>query len=195
MKEIVSTGIVLNIDNIDTDQIIPAKFLKSTNREGFGENLFYNWRYEENGSPKEDFVFEQYQPNSEILIAGNNFGCGSSREHAAWALADYGIKAVISTQFADIFKGNALNNGILPIEVSPDSLRVMTKYFQKNRTCAIHINLEHQTLHVTEEDIIMRIGFDIDPLKKEFLLKGISDIEYLINEREEIASFEKNHQL
>lgn len=195
MKKIDSTAIVLNIENIDTDQIIPAKFLKSTSREGFGEHLFSNWRYDDAGNPKEDFAFNQFEVGSEILIAGNNFGCGSSREHAAWAIADYGIKIVVSSQFADIFKGNALNNGVLPVEVSEDSLRVMTKYFAKHKSAKIQIDLESQELRATEEDIILRINFDIDPLKKQFLTEGISDIEYLINQQDEITTFEATHKL
>lgn len=186
---------MLNIENIDTDQIIPAKFLKSTSREGFGKHLFANWRYDETGNPKEDFAFNQFEEGSKILIAGNNFGCGSSREHAAWAIADYGINVVISSQFADIFKGNALNNGVLPVEVSEDSLRVMTKYFAKHKSAKIDIDLENQELKATEEDIILRINFAIDPLKKQFLMEGISDIEYLLNQREEISTFETTHVL
>lgn len=195
MKKIDSTAIVLNIENIDTDQIIPAKFLKSTSRDGFGRHLFSNWRYDDAGNSKEDFAFNQFETGSEILIAGNNFGCGSSREHAAWAIADYGVKVIISSQFADIFKGNALNNGILPVEVSEDSLRVMTKYFSKYKSTKIQIDLENQELRATEDDIILRINFEIDPLKKQFLLEGISDIEYLIKQEKEISTFEATHKL
>ena len=195
MKKINSTAIVLNIENIDTDQIIPAKFLKSTNRDGFGKHLFSNWRYDDEGNPKEDFAFNQFESESEILIAGNNFGCGSSREHAAWAIADYGIKVIISSQFADIFKGNALNNGVLPVEVSQDSLRVMTKYFSKHKSVKIQIDLENQVLKAVDQDIVLHINFDIDPLKKQFLMEGISDIEYLIKQEKEISKFESTHKL
>lgn len=195
MEKIISTSIVLDRDNIDTDQIIPAKFLKSTNKEGFGEHLFYNWRYDEAGKPKEDFQFLQYQPESQILIAGNNFGCGSSREHAAWAIADYGIKAVVSSQFADIFKGNALNNGILPITVSESCLKALTKYFEREKTCPIEIDIEEQSMKVNAEDIRIDIRFEIDPLKKEFILKGMTEIEYLMGEKEAVVNFEKTHIL
>jgi 3-isopropylmalate/(R)-2-methylmalate dehydratase small subunit len=195
MEKINSTAFVLEIDNIDTDQIIPAKFLKSTNKEGFGEWLFYNWRYDENNNPKQDFSFLQYQPESKILIAGNNFGCGSSREHAAWAIADYGIEVVISSQFADIFKGNALNNGILPITVSESCLKALTKYFQREKTCAIEIDIEAQSMKVDAKDIFINILFDIDPLKKKFILTGMSEIEYLVQQKEEIINFEKSHIL
>lgn len=191
MRQISSTGIVLPIENIDTDQIIPAKFLKSTDKSGFGKHLFSNWRYNEDGTPKEDFAFNGFESGSEILIAGNNFGCGSSREHAAWAISDYGIKVIISSQFADIFKGNALNNGILPIEVSEDSLRVMTDYFSKNRKSKIDVDLESQKLKVSEQDISVHIEFEIDPVKKTLLLEGKSEIDYLTDMREEIGAFEK----
>lgn len=193
MNILTSTSIVLPIDNIDTDQIIPAKFLKETSRTGFGKNLFYNWRYKEDGTPNSNFAFNQFERDSKILIAGNNFGCGSSREHAAWALADYGIKVVISSQFADIFKGNALNNGILPIEVSSDCLRVMKKYFERNTNREINVDLESQKLTVTGEDILIYIHFDIDPLKKQLLLEGKSELEYLVDMKDEIAEFEANN--
>lgn len=191
MKEVKSTAIVLSVDNIDTDQIIPAKFLKATSRDGFGENLFYNWRYNEDGSEREDFAFKHYTAGSQILIAGNNFGCGSSREHAAWAIADYGIKVVVSSQFADIFKGNALNNGILPIEVSSSCLKALTKYFEMERSCPINIDLESQSLTVEADDIYVNVKFDIDPLKKKFLINGITEIEYLIEQKESVEIFEK----
>lgn len=193
MRQINSTGIVLAKENIDTDQIIPAKYLKETSKTGFGKHLFSNWRYNEDGTAKEDFAFNQFESGSEILIAGNNFGCGSSREHAAWAISDYGIKAVISSQFADIFKGNALNNGILPIEVSDNSLRVMTKYFSKHKKCSIHIDLEEQKLRVEDTDISMHIEFDIDPMKKTLLLEGKSEIDYLTDMRDDIAAFEQKN--
>lgn len=152
--------------------------------------MFYNWRYHEDGAPKSDFAFSQFEPESKILIAGNNFGCGSSREHAAWALADYGIKVVISSQFADIFKGNALNNGILPIEVSSDCLRVMKKYFSRNKKRLIIVDLASQKLTVTGDDILIYIQFEIDPLKKQLLLEGKSELEYLVALKDEIREFE-----
>ncbi|MFK7787212.1 MAG: 3-isopropylmalate dehydratase small subunit [Crocinitomicaceae bacterium] len=193
MDKIISTAIVLDRDNIDTDQIIPAKFLKSTSKEGFGDWLFYNWRYDENDIPREDFPFLKYQKESKILIAGNNFGCGSSREHAAWAIADYGITVVISSQFADIFKGNALNNGIVPITVSEACLKALMKYFEREKSCPIRIDLVEQTLIVDAKDIFINVQFDLDPLKKKFILTGMTEIEYLVQQKEEIENFEKSH--
>jgi 3-isopropylmalate/(R)-2-methylmalate dehydratase small subunit len=195
MDKIISTAIVLDRDNIDTDQIIPAKFLKSTNKEGFGDWLFYNWRYDENDNSKDDFEFLKYQKESKILIAGNNFGCGSSREHAAWAIADYGIEVVISSQFADIFKGNALNNGIVPITVSEACLKALMQYFEREKSCPIEIDIEEQTLMVDAKDIFINVQFDIDPLKKKFILTGMTEIEYLVQHQEDVINFEKTHEL
>jgi len=178
MKKVRSTAIALNTENIDTDQIIPAKFLKSTSKDGLGEHLFHNWRYDKAGNPNPDFALNSYEVGSEILIAGNNFGCGSSREQAAWAIADYGIKVLISSQFADTFKGNALNNGILPVTVSEACLKAMLKYFEIERKCPIEVDLEAQTLIVDAKDIYINVKFDIDPLKKE-----------------EVVAFEQAHQL
>lgn len=195
MDKIFSTAIVLDRNNIDTDQIIPAKFLKSTSKDGFGDWLFYNWRYDECDKPREDFPFLKFEKESKILIAGNNFGCGSSREHAAWAIADYGITAVISSQFADIFKGNALNNGIVPITVSEACLRALMKYFEREKTCPIRIDLVEQTVTVDAKDIFINVQFDIDPLKKKFILTGMTEIEYLVKQKEDIENFEKSHVL
>ncbi len=195
MEKIISTGIVLDIDNIDTDQIIPAKFLKATSREGFGKNLFHNWRYHSDGTPNPDFAFNQFAARSAVLIAGNNFGCGSSREHAAWALADYGIKAVVSSQFADIFKGNALNNGILPIEVTPAELQTLMAFVNGNREGKITIDLPQQELRIGTPDFSFIKHFQIDPLKKTFLIEGTTETEYLVNMRAEIAAFATTHPL
>jgi len=191
MKTIISTGIVLPIDNIDTDQIIPAKFLKATDKKGFGKNLFYNWRYNIDGTDNPEFAFSKFEDGSAILIAGNNFGCGSSREHAAWAIADYGIKAVVSSQFADIFKGNALNNGILPIEINAEKVEALQAYINKNKSTNIEIDLKSQTIKVNTPDFHFEENFAIDELKKKFLMEGLSEIEYLIGLREEIAAFEQ----
>lgn len=193
MKKIISTGVVLDIDNIDTDQIIPARFLKATHQKGFGKHLFHNWRYLEDGTPNPDFAFQQYASGSRILLAGNNFGCGSSREHAAWALADYGIQAVISTQFADIFKGNALNNGILPIEVTGEELKAIAWFVNNHRDGLIHIDLSKQELSLDSHGYSLRKHFSIDPLKKEFLIAGTTELEYLINMRTEISAFATTH--
>jgi 3-isopropylmalate/(R)-2-methylmalate dehydratase small subunit len=191
MKEIITTGIVLAIDNIDTDQIIPAKFLKATDKKGFGKNLFYNWRYNIDGTDNQEFAFTKY-PKGEVLIVGNNFGCGSSREHAAWAIADYGIKAIISSQFADIFKGNALNNSILPIELKADEVDTIQSFVSKNKNAQIKINLESQSVQIPELDF--KSSFEIDALKKHFLMEGLSEIEYLIGMHEEINAFETTHE-
>ena len=191
MKKIISTGIVLPIDNIDTDQIIPARFLKATSRDGFGEHLFHHWRYRPNGSPNPDFALARFHRTSEVLIAGNNFGCGSSREHAAWALADYGIRAVVSSQFADIFKGNALNNGILPIEVTPEQLQILTDMVSNDHDTRLEIDLPAQELRSGPHPHTFIRHFEIDPLKKQFLMDGITESEYLLTLREEIAAFAK----
>lgn len=193
MKTIESTGIVLNIDNIDTDQIIPAQFLKSTEKKGFGKNLFYNWRYLDTGDENPDFAFFKYNRESQILIAGNNFGCGSSREHAAWAIEDYGIKTIISSQFADIFKGNALNNGILPIELSEEDCKQIKAFIDQNKSAKIKIDLENQKLEIPEMNYEQE--FEIDPVKKQFLIEGVSETEFLIGLREEIEEFENTHEI
>ena len=152
------TAIPLDIENVDTDQIIPARFLKATDREGFGENLFRDWRFDENDKPIADFVLNNPTFSGPILVAGNNFGCGSSREHAAWALTDFGFKVVISSFFADIFKGNALNNGLLPVQVSDSQLQTIFKALKENPKCKLIIDLEGQYIEVTYINI--RIDFE-----------------------------------
>ncbi len=195
MKRIQSTGMVLNIDNIDTDQIIPAKFLKSTDREGFGKHLFANWRYLENGEPNPDFSLHKFRKGSSVLIAGNNFGCGSSREHAAWAISDYGIRAIISSQFADIFKGNALNNDIVPIEVEADELALITKEVEQHPETEIDVNIDEQSVTIKGDSFSFEKKFDIDPLKKKFIMEDISELEYLISIKQNIEAFELEHVL
>jgi len=195
MKKIESTGIVLDADNIDTDQIIPAKFLKSTLREGFGEHLFANWRYKENGEPNTDFALYRYERNSAVLIAGNNFGCGSSREHAAWAISDYGIRAVISSQFADIFKGNALNNDIIPIELSEDEVKLLMRIVERNPQIKIHIDIEKQSVRINESGVEFFQTFQIDQLKKKFIMEDIKDLEYMLSIKSDIEAFEQTHVL
>jgi 3-isopropylmalate/(R)-2-methylmalate dehydratase small subunit len=183
-----STFVPMNIENVDTDQIIPARFLKGTTRDGFGKNLFRDWRYEndDEAKPKPDFVLNQPQYNGQILVAGKNFGCGSSREHAAWAILDAGFKAVVSSFFADIFKNNALNNGVLPVTVSDDFLN---KIFAQGNDATLSISLQEQTI------IIDATGesesFDINSYKKECLLNGYDDIDYLLNIKPEIEAYEK----
>ena len=182
-----SRFVPLHMENVDTDQIIPARFLKATTRDGFGKNLFRDWRYENNdeAKPKTDFVLNQTQYSGEILVAGKNFGCGSSREHAAWALQDYGFKAVVSSFFADIFKNNALNNGVLPVKVSDAFL---TQLFNLHNEATVSIDVDKQTITIDatgEQEI-----FDINPYKKTCLLNGYDDIDYLLSNKEAIEAFE-----
>lgn len=191
MKMIQSRGMVLNVENIDTDQIIPAKFLKATSREGFGEHLFSNWRYLENGDPNQDFILNTAPKNTAVLIAGNNFGCGSSREHAAWAISDYGIRAIISSQFADIFKGNALNNDIVPIELDPEELKLVMRYVEKHPEASIDIDIESQSVKVYNDDFLFKKTFALDPLKKKFIMEDISELEYLLSIKKDVQAFEE----
>ena len=179
----------LTVENVDTDQIIPARFLKATDRKGFGENLFRDWRFTTDGQIKEHFTLNQSQYKGAILVAGNNFGCGSSREHAAWALADYGFKVVISSFFADIFKGNALNNGILPIQVSPQDLQAIFTAIDQDTTTEAIVDLENQKLLIDAADIA--VSFEINDYKKMCLINGYDDIDYLISQKEAIEAFEQ----
>jgi len=188
IKLIHSTFVPLPIENVDTDQIIPARFLKATTKEGFGKNLFRDWRYVNNDekTPRKEFVLNQSQYQGKILVAGKNFGCGSSREHAAWALLDYGFTVVVSSFFADIFKGNCLNNGVLPVQVSDKFLQ---QIFNLTNTDTLTINLEDQKIKIDkieEEEI-----FEINSYKKNCLLNGYDDIDYLVSIKNEIESFEK----
>lgn len=186
-----SRGMVLNVENIDTDQIIPAKFLKATSREGFGEHLFSNWRYLENGDPNQEFILNTAPKNTAVLIAGNNFGCGSSREHAAWAISDYGIRAIISSQFADIFKGNALNNDIVPIELDPEELKLVMGYVEKHPEATIEIDIESQSVKVYNGNFSFEKKFALDPLKKKFIMEDISELEYLLSIKKDVQAFEE----
>lgn len=185
-----SPAVPLRIENIDTDQIIPARFLKVTTREGFGDNLFRDWRYDESGKPKSDFILNDSKHSGKILVAGKNFGCGSSREHAAWAVFDAGFRVVISSFFADIFKNNALNNALLPIQVSDTFLKKIFEAVEKNPSTLITVDLEQQK--VVLEDGSSE-GFDIDPYKKTCLINGYDDIDYLLNLKNEIKQFELTH--
>jgi 3-isopropylmalate/(R)-2-methylmalate dehydratase small subunit len=187
--EIKSTAVPLPIQDIDTDQIIPARFLKAISKEGFGDNLFRDWRYDKAGNKIPDFVLNNDVYTGSVLVAGKNFGCGSSREHAAWALAGYGFRVVISSFFADIFKGNALNNGILPIQLSDEVLNTIFKTIEKNSKTIFQVNLIDQLLII--EAIDFRYAFDIDTYKKECLLNGYDDIDYLLTMKQEIEVFEK----
>ncbi|WP_162053206.1 3-isopropylmalate dehydratase small subunit [Pontibacter pamirensis] len=187
--EIVQSGAVpLPIENIDTDQIIPARFLKATSREGFGENLFRDWRYENSGNPKADFALNNPRYSGQILIAGKNFGCGSSREHAAWAIYDAGFRVVISSYFADIFRGNALNNGLLPLQVSDQMLQRLFEQVEKDPQTELVVNLPDQEFYVPAWD--EKVTFDIDPYKKECLINGYDDIDFLVSQKEAIEAYE-----
>ena len=183
-----STAVPLNIENVDTDQIIPARFLKATSREGFGKNLFRDWRYinDDENQPKEDFALNNKKYQGRILIAGKNFGCGSSREHAAWAIKDAGFDVVISSFFADIFKNNSLNNFLLPVTVSENLLEKIFKAVEKDPSTEIVVNLEKQTI-VAGGDTE---NFDINSYKKTCLLNGYDDIDYLLSAKKEIEEFE-----
>lgn len=183
-----STAVPLPIEDVDTDQIIPARFLKAITKEGFGENLFRDWRYDQQDEPKSDFVLNNPVYGGEILVAGRNFGCGSSREHAAWAIAGYGFRAVVSSYFADIFRGNALNNGLLPVQVSPDMLDQIFLAIEQNPAVIISIDLPEQTIRI--EGTPHQERFDIDEYKKTCLLNGYDDIDYLLSQKEKIEAFE-----
>ena len=183
-----SKAIPLNVANIDTDQIIPARFLKATDKKGFGDNVFKDWRYNESGDLKSDFPLNNPKYSGSILVTANNFGCGSSREHAAWALVGYGLKVIISSFFADIFKGNALNNGLLPIQVSETFLEKLFKLIESDPNTILTVNLETQSL--TVNDTGLSSNFDIDSYKKTCLINGYDDIDYLINQKENIKAFE-----
>ena len=186
---LISTVVPLPIENIDTDQIIPARFLKATTREGFGENLFRDWRYDSNGEPKADFVMNSPLYKGEILVAGKNFGCGSSREHAAWAIDGAGFRAVVSSFFADIFRNNALNNGLLPVTVSQEMLEAIFKAIKTNPATELKIDLEAQTIEI--EGTTLKESFDIAPYKKQCLMNGYDDVDYLVSIHQEIKDFEQ----
>jgi 3-isopropylmalate/(R)-2-methylmalate dehydratase small subunit len=183
-------AVPLPIENIDTDQIIPARFLKATTREGFGENLFRDWRYNSDNTPKADFILNNGTYTGKILVAGKNFGCGSSREHAAWSIYDYGFRVVISSFFADIFKNNALNNALLPVQVSDEFLKKIFAAIEKNPATTITVDLPQQK--VTLEDGSSE-SFDINAYKKTCLANGYDDIDYLLSLRDEIRHFELVH--
>jgi 3-isopropylmalate/(R)-2-methylmalate dehydratase small subunit len=188
LQKITSQFIPLRIENVDTDQIIPARFLKATTKDGFGKNLFRDWRYENDDEtkPKADFVLNQKQYSGEILVAAKNFGCGSSREHAAWSIQDYGFKVVVSSFFADIFKNNALNNGVLPVTVSDAFLQ---QIFAQGAEATLSVNLEAQT--ITIDATGAQENFDINSYKKTCMLNGYDDIDYLLNMKPEIEAYEK----
>lgn len=184
----VSRVVPIPIEEIDTDQIIPARFLKATSKDGFGENLFRDWRYDKTNQPIADFPLNDSKYEGCVLVGGKNFGCGSSREHAAWAIYDYGFRVVVSSFFADIFKNNALNNGILPVQISEEFLKKIFAAVKADNTAEVEVDLENQkiTICATGESE----GFDINGYKKNCLLNGYDDIDYLISQKEAIAAFE-----
>jgi 3-isopropylmalate/(R)-2-methylmalate dehydratase small subunit len=188
-KTINSTYVPLPIENVDTDQIIPARFLKATTREGFGDNLFADWRYDKEGNPKSDFVLNDPTYTGEVLVAGKNFGSGSSREHAAWAIGGYGFKVVVSSFFADIFRNNALNNGILPVVVSEGFLSELFASVKSNPKATVTVNLVEQT--ITNNEAGRSETFEINPYKKDCLLNGLDDIDFLLSNKDKIEEFEK----
>jgi 3-isopropylmalate/(R)-2-methylmalate dehydratase small subunit len=188
INKVTSTAVPLNQENVDTDQIIPARFLKATSRDGFGENLFRDWKYDSQGSPKKDFVLNDPTYKGKILVAGKNFGCGSSREHAAWAIKDAGFDIVISSFFADIFKNNALNNFLLPVTVSEAFLQAIFAAIQKDPATSLEVSLEEQTITLLATGAVEK--FEINNYKKTCLLNGYDDIDYLLSIRNEIETFE-----
>lgn len=189
INHLTSTAVPLPMTDVDTDQIIPARFLKAITRDGFGDNLFRDWSYDKNGEPIADFILNNPIYSGEILIAGKNFGCGSSREHAAWALADYGFHVVVSSFFADIFKGNALNNGIVPITVSEAFLDAIFKTIEQDPKARFTLNLEEATFkNETTNEVA---SFEIDDYKQNCLIKGYDDLDFLLSLDKEITAFEQ----
>ncbi len=188
-----SSVVPLPIENVDTDQIIPARFLKATERKGFGDNLFRDWRYNQDNSPKLDFVLNNPTYSGKILIGEHNFGSGSSREHAAWAVYDYGFRCVVSSFFADIFKNNCLNVGVLPVQISPDFLKIIFKTVEKNPKTELIVNLPNQKISISSSG--RSESFDINSYKKENMLNGYDDIDYLNNIKDDISNFAANTPL
>lgn len=184
-----STAVPIAVENIDTDQIIPARFLKATTREGFGDNLFRDWRYDSNNNPVQDFPLNNPAYTGKILVAGKNFGCGSSREHAAWAIYDYGFRVVVSSFFADIFKNNALNNAVLPVVVSDAFLNELLETIQSNPQTEVTVDLENQFISFNGK----KESFDINAYKKTCLMNGYDDIDYLLSLRSEIKEYDLTH--
>jgi 3-isopropylmalate/(R)-2-methylmalate dehydratase small subunit len=188
-QKLISTVVPLPIENVDTDQIIPARFLKAVERKGFGDNLFRDWRYKKDGTPNADFVLNNSRYSGQILVAGKNFGSGSSREHAAWAVYDAGFRVVVSSFFADIFKSNVLNNGLLPVQVPDAFLAEIFQTVEIDPAAQFEVDLEHQTITILKAGI--SVNFDINPYKKECLLNGYDDIDFLLSLKDEIIAFEQ----
>ncbi len=188
-KQLTSTCVPLPIENVDTDQIIPARFLKATTREGFGDNLFADWRYHKDGSPKTDFVLNDSTYTGQVLVTGKNFGSGSSREHAAWALGGYGFKVIISSFFADIFQNNALNNGILPIVISEAFLQKLFGDIDNNPATTVTVDLINQKV-INDASEASEL-FEINSYKKDCLLNGLDDIDFLLSNKDKIEKYEQ----
>lgn len=187
---LISTIVPLPIEDVDTDQIIPARFLKATTKDGFGQNLFRDWRYNDDNTPKADFVMNDSRYSGKILVAGKNFGCGSSREHAAWAIGDAGFRVVVSSFFADIFRGNALNNGILPVQVSQEFLNTIFAEVSKNNKLELKVNLEEQYIEIV--GLNKKESFVINEYKKTCLINGYDDIDYVLSQKDKIEAYEKS---
>jgi 3-isopropylmalate/(R)-2-methylmalate dehydratase small subunit len=187
-QELISTVVPLPIENVDTDQIIPARFLKAVERKGFGDNLFRDWRYKKDGTPNPDFVLNNPRFSGQILVGGKNFGSGSSREHAAWAIYDAGFRVVVSSFFADIFKSNVLNCGLLPVQVSADFLDEIFRTVNEDPNAQFEIDLENQTIRNIKTAAFVK--FDINPYKKQCLLRGLDDIDFLLSLKDDIVAFE-----
>jgi len=185
-NKVISQAVPLPSQDVDTDQIIPARFLKATSREGFGDNLFRDWRYNADNMPKKEFVLNNSTYSGKILVAGRNFGCGSSREHAAWSLYDYGFRVVVSSFFADIFKGNALNNGLLPVQVTEGFLSQLFSAIEGDHSTKLSVDLVQQTISFSDQSA----SFEVNSYKKECLLNGHDDIDYLVNIKNEIEAYE-----
>jgi 3-isopropylmalate/(R)-2-methylmalate dehydratase small subunit len=188
-----STCVPLPLENVDTDQIIPARFLSATSREGFGDNLFRDWRYTKSGEKNSDFALNNPLFNGKVLVAGKNFGSGSSREHAVWAIFDYGFRAVVSSFFADIFMNNSLNNGLLPIVISDELLKKLHKLIQDDPGTRVKIDLANQSFSILSTGDMVK--FAINPYKKECLLKGLDDIDFLLSMKSQIADYENNKRI
>ncbi len=185
-----SSAVPLPIENVDTDQIIPARFLKATERTGFGDNLFRDWRYNPDGTPKESFVLNNSTYSGKILVGGKNFGSGSSREHAAWAIYDYGFRCVVSSFFADIFRNNCLNIGVLPVQVSAEFAEKIFRAIEADPKAELEVNLPEQTITLVATG--EKESFDISGYKKENMVNGFDDIDYLLNIKSEIQEFSKS---
>ncbi len=189
LNKLESSCVPLPLENIDTDQIIPARFLSATSRDGFGANLFRDWRYSKDGRPNPEFVLNDKKYSGRILVTGKNFGCGSSREHAVWAVYDYGFRVVVSSFFADIFRNNSLNNGLLPVVIPEHAVRNLIELIKLKPETKVKVNVEERKLEIPSTG--ESYSFEINPYKQECLIKGLDDIDYLINMKDKIVEFEK----